>query len=325
MDSIKRKDKVIREFCPEDIEMFASNLGGVLHDLTTMLAAPTRFKYENPDASWFSPYVGNSEDAIRALVEYEEGTVIAAFVLSGIDFEKKTALFSITPLNLLLNKEAREIIRSFFGWASLRLRLDVLFCNDHIYNTLESQLENGDIKNDFASAKSRHVNTANYADDYLKNSMVVNLPDYCVGYVINPNEKRHILQFFDNEMFHPLSQNPNGEKVISRVMAAADILVAHNSELLGFIAFYANDAASQVAYITIIAVARQARGKGIGHRLIYHCMSLSKSRGMKTLMLKVHKDNETAICFYKSLGFQVDDVEANGDICMHIDLVSKKA
>lgn len=296
-----------------------------MHDLTTMLAAPTRFQYENPDASWFSPYTGNSEDAIRALAEYKEGIVIAVLVLSSINFEKKKALFSITSLNLPLNKEAGEIIRLFFGWASVRLGLDVLFCNDQVYNTLESQLENSDIKNAFASVKSRHVNTANYADDYLKNSMVVSLPDYCVGYVINPNEKHHILQFFDNEMFHPLSKKPDGEKVISRVIAAADILVAYNSELLGFIAFYANDAASQVAFLTSIAVVRQARGKGIGHRLIYRCMNLSKSRGMKTLMLKVHKDNETAICFYKSLGFQVDDVEANGDICMHMDLVSEQA
>lgn len=324
MDSIKRKEKIIREFCPGDIECLY-RIKGVLNDLTTMLAAPTRFKYENADASWFSPYTGNLEDVIRALAENEEGVVIAVFVLSGIDFEKKTALFSITPLNLLLNKEAREIIRLFFGWASVRLGLDVLFCNDHVYNALEGKLENGDIKNDFTSVKSRYVNAANYADDYLKDSIVVSLPDYCVGYVINPNEKRHILQFFDNEMFHPLSQNSDGERVISRVIAAADILVAYNSELLGYIAFYANDAASQVAYITSIAVRRKAQGKGIGHHLIYRCMNLAKSRGMQTLSLKVHKDNEKAICFYRSLEFQVDDMEANGDICMHIDLVSKKA
>ena len=71
----------------------------------------------------------------------------------------------------------------------------------------------------------------------------------------------------------------------------------------GFIAFYANSRIEATAFLTHLAVAPQFRGAGVGRALINRCIDDSKAAAMKQIKLEVDGVNESAIGFYRSLGF----------------------
>ena len=71
----------------------------------------------------------------------------------------------------------------------------------------------------------------------------------------------------------------------------------------GFVAFYANDAKTSVAFLTHLAVAAPFRGQGIGLMLLSECLATSKEAGMKAMKLEVDTDNEPAIAFSRAHGF----------------------
>ena len=52
-----------------------------------------------------------------------------------------------------------------------------------------------------------------------------------------------------------------------------------------------------------IAVAADARGRGIGRRLMERAIAWSKSVGVEKLVLSVYPNNEAAISLYRSFGF----------------------
>jgi len=52
-----------------------------------------------------------------------------------------------------------------------------------------------------------------------------------------------------------------------------------------------------------IAVAVDARGRGIGRRLMAEAIAWSKDAGVEKLVLSVYPHNETAISLYRSFGF----------------------
>ena len=52
-----------------------------------------------------------------------------------------------------------------------------------------------------------------------------------------------------------------------------------------------------------IAVAADARGRGIGRRLMVEAISWSKQAGVEKLVLSVYPHNDAAIALYRSFGF----------------------
>jgi len=52
-----------------------------------------------------------------------------------------------------------------------------------------------------------------------------------------------------------------------------------------------------------IAVAADARGRGIGRRLMEEAIAWSKREGVEKLVLSVYPNNEAAISLYRSFGF----------------------
>lgn len=70
-------------------------------------------------------------------------------------------------------------------------------------------------------------------------------------------------------------------------------------------------------YIQDLVVSEQARGLGLGRRLIAAAVSHASRHGATHLRLSVEHDNEQAIGFYKSLGLRHSDnekiFEASGD------------
>lgn len=74
----------------------------------------------------------------------------------------------------------------------------------------------------------------------------------------------------------------------------------------GAVSFYANDHASKIAYISLIATAESARGMGIGHILLEKAIEESLKYGMSSIRLEVKKGNDKAFGFYLSHGFSIE-------------------
>jgi len=78
-----------------------------------------------------------------------------------------------------------------------------------------------------------------------------------------------------------------------------------NGETLGFASLIdRDDGSSEVATIGVLP---EARGKGIGEKLLRHCMSEAKNQGKTFCHLTVAAQNEKALGLYFKAGFNVVD------------------
>lgn len=95
------------------------------------------------------------------------------------------------------------------------------------------------------------------------------------------------------------------EMYIEKVCNSAVIIGAYDGKkIVGFVAFYANDYESKVAYITQILVIDQYRNRKIGEMLINACQDKCREKGFTILKLEVNKNNENAQGFYEHLNFK---------------------
>lgn len=89
------------------------------------------------------------------------------------------------------------------------------------------------------------------------------------------------------------------------------VFVAEDSEIVGFISFYANDVINKVAYINQLAIEQAYQNKGIGNILMKYSLTMSKEFGMTKAKLEVAKKNKKAINFYLRNGFIINDVTSD--------------
>lgn len=95
------------------------------------------------------------------------------------------------------------------------------------------------------------------------------------------------------------------DKLASRAEILADTLAGR---CRGFVAFYANNLTTRQAFITLVLVAPEARGVGLGGTLVKAVLSVCRGRGFETCQLEVRRDNAAALAMYRGLGFRpVDD------------------
>lgn len=93
---------------------------------------------------------------------------------------------------------------------------------------------------------------------------------------------------------------------LSKIERKAEVLAhytKHNCS--GFVAFYCNDINQEQAYITLILVAPEFRGKGIASSLIDGVISVARERGFLSCALEVEKGNSHAIRLYEKKGFYI--------------------
>lgn len=84
--------------------------------------------------------------------------------------------------------------------------------------------------------------------------------------------------------------------------------------LVGFAAFYDNNAIQKVAYLSMIAVKAGYRRKGIGKIILNYVVQYAVESGMRILRLEVNKSNLNARNFYYSYGFQLFEENENSYI-----------
>lgn len=117
--------------------------------------------------------------------------------------------------------------------------------------------------------------------------------------------KREVMQICDESFEHSICARANFEELFNKIDKFAEFIVAYDEEALGYVAMYANDKKGKVAYITLIGVRPQYRGKHVGKRLLMECCKIALSQGMKEIKLEVRNKNEKAMTFYEKNGFKV--------------------
>lgn len=105
---------------------------------------------------------------------------------------------------------------------------------------------------------------------------------------------------------------PNEDIYLEKLAAQAE-LVCHEVRgvCVGFAFFYCNDAERQASYVTLLAVAPEARRQGVGSALVHYVLGMTKARGFSVCRLEAHKGSPAAMRLYEASGFQV--VEDRGD------------
>ncbi len=115
------------------------------------------------------------------------------------------------------------------------------------------------------------------------------------------------LKDIDTDFSPPLSQKVTLSKYALKLFEHAFFVTAESvNDLPGLCAFYMN-ANTATAFITLIHVKKDYRGKGIAGRLLFEMMNQLHQNNMSFLDLEVTKNNHQAINFYTHHGFIVHE------------------
>ena len=136
---------------------------------------------------------------------------------------------------------------------------------------------------------------------------------------INDNSiKLKAMQECDSAFSDSIIERDNFREIYDKISSKAYFYIAEeindkNSDILGYVAVYANDLNTGRAYISLISVKEKAQGKRIGTALIEKCFEIARIKGMKESRLEVLNSNNKAISFYRHHGFSFESYNDEGD------------
>ena len=281
------------------------------------LGAPYRFINKEVDDKWFDSYMVSRNNAIRCVILSNEDKVIGLVSLTNIDYiHRKTDFHIMIGDSAYHNKGAgtfaleQMICHAFKNMNLNRIELDVLATNQKAIGLYEKMgfVKEGVLRQAVYKNGS-YVDMIHYS--LLKNEWGINirlqyedLPVYSINIAVLAHEKRSAILICKDAFLDRYNEILNDPKLLDKIRASADVLIAMNKEILGYCAIYANNSISQEGYITLIAVRPAFQNQHIGKALISAAESLCLERGMTKMRLEVRHDNENAISFYLKNGFQ---------------------
>lgn len=130
---------------------------------------------------------------------------------------------------------------------------------------------------------------------------------------------REVLDMFADSL-DSLSRGEEFRCMMAEKFASyADVIVLkEKGRTQAFAAFYANDLTSRMAFLSMIAVLPDHRGKGFAQCLLDAMCSEAEVRGMVRMRLEVKKDNLPAIGFYRRHHFSTVDERTDSYIMERI-------
>jgi ribosomal protein S18 acetylase RimI-like enzyme len=108
-----------------------------------------------------------------------------------------------------------------------------------------------------------------------------------------------------NSQEHGLLINTDVKLYIEKLLNNSTILAYYSNGIKGFIAFYNNDKANKVAFLSMLLIDESLRGQGIGSQLLEQSIMILKNQGFKNYKLEVLSTNLNAISLYSNYGFKV--------------------
>ncbi|MCM1261869.1 MAG: GNAT family N-acetyltransferase [Butyrivibrio sp.] len=120
-------------------------------------------------------------------------------------------------------------------------------------------------------------------------------------------EKRKIIEVCNTAFSVGMLRLSNIEDVFNKIDKNAVFIAAYDKNMpVGYVAIYANDYVSKIAYISMIAVLENMQRKHIGSELMNRCIVEATKNNMEYIRLEVHKSNQKAISFYEHYGFEFE-------------------
>lgn len=111
---------------------------------------------------------------------------------------------------------------------------------------------------------------------------------------------------------NPKFINQDVQVYIKKIREHASFLTSYSDKSCqGFVAYYCNNYASLCAFITLVLIVPEFRGKKIAHAMLKEVLNKIESRDFKECRLEVDKDNLSAINLYAKLGFRVESCNGN--------------
>ena len=109
------------------------------------------------------------------------------------------------------------------------------------------------------------------------------------------------LKDIDGDFTPHLSCKVNLDEYVAKIQNNAELIVDIDKILRGLVVLYCNDVINYKAYISLVGVKQEFRGKGIARKMMESAIKIAKDKGMK--IIGIHSNNEVALNLYKSLGF----------------------
>lgn len=129
------------------------------------------------------------------------------------------------------------------------------------------------------------------------------LPTCCINTTNDKNEICSIIKACDAAFEEPVSERDIYPDLLQKICRNGIFAFACQEKPAAYCAFYANDADSLTAFISLIAVKPEYQHLHIGQRLLTYCLEIAVDRGMHFCALEVKKNNSSAIRFYEKNGF----------------------
>lgn len=99
-------------------------------------------------------------------------------------------------------------------------------------------------------------------------------------------------------------------KYVQKLFSHAEFVMHMEDEIcVGFIAFYCNDLHSKEAFITLVLISEEHRGRGLASKLLKQAIAKCIDGGFQICRLEVQEKNSGAVALYKRCGFVIEEKE----------------
>jgi ribosomal protein S18 acetylase RimI-like enzyme len=119
------------------------------------------------------------------------------------------------------------------------------------------------------------------------------------------SEIESLLNEIDAEFQPSLSSRMSIRDYAVKVVDKAAVLSIHDQgKLAAFIAIYCNNLQTRIAFMTMLAVAKVQRKRGLAINLVQTSIRYLKGINFVKYKLDVYKTNQEAIALYQKMGFR---------------------
>lgn len=117
-------------------------------------------------------------------------------------------------------------------------------------------------------------------------------------------EVLRFLNYVDADFRPALSDKTVLEDFAAKICELAHPIIRRNDEgIYGLVVLYCNDLVMHRAYISLVGVKEEYRGRGVAKDMMQEAMSVAKAAGMTKI--GIHSNNPNAVALYANLGFEI--------------------